>query len=542
MEIIMKMGLRIVFLGIMTLVLIAASANAVVIVAENFGGGGSGGLNGTAADTFNPVITAAGGSATWVANSGFLDNGLVSNISRRAAYLNMGSYINNAKGTAKGLFTLTMTISETSGTSWLSLGFGQENTPSTDKDFTNASSVGATGTTNGLGTIIYRSQTSSPAGELDMFGGPGSANVIDGPDGNTGPRTLTVALDLTPAGGTHGKVTWSDSALGVINSYTYTAARTFNSILITGSTTCTISNLTLSQTGQSSPSHSPDPASYETGVEVDLSSQIVPEAVSWMSPDNPDDPDIVQVFGYNLYMDTDQTKVLNATPASADLLHKSLQSGGQTDTNFDPPTNLAYETTYYWRVDALVDLDSVPGTTIAEATTLIGSVWSFTTVPEYLLPDLTVYSVVTTVDLLPAEMSATVTGNSDPITSVVFTLLTDDSEFPPGATAVLIDTTGDNQNPTATLEPNMPGTYKVKLEISDGTTTVEEIAAVFVYEDSCEAQKNTPSGWTKDRFDSNDDCIVNLVDFADMALEWLHETSMTSQETYKGDVVYEPVP
>ena len=93
----------------------------------------------------------------------------------------------------------------------------------------------------------------------------------------------------------------------------------------------------------------------ETDVEIDLSSRIVPGAVSWLSPDDPDDPNIVQVFGYNVYMDTNQTKVANATPASTDLRYKSLQSGGQTGTSFDPGADLDYDTTYYWRVDALVD-------------------------------------------------------------------------------------------------------------------------------------------------------------------------------------------
>jgi hypothetical protein len=126
--------------------------------------------------------------------------------------------------------------------------------------------------------------------------------------------------------------------------------------------------------------HRPEPSIGQTGVEIDLSSRTVPGAVSWLSPDNPDDPDIVQVFGYNVYVDTNQTKVANATPASADLLYKSLQSGGQTGTSFAPGANLAYDTTYYWRVDAVVDLASVPGTTIAEAATVAGSVWSFETI------------------------------------------------------------------------------------------------------------------------------------------------------------------
>ncbi len=236
----------------MAVVLTAASANAgYVVVAENFGGDGTGDLNATAADTFYSGITAAGGSATWAANSGFDDNGYVS-AAKKAAYLNMGSYINDTKGTAAGLFDLTMTISQTT-VAWISLGFGKENTPSTDRDMTGGTNVSPapTLTTTGLGTIVYRAQTASPAGELDMFGGPGGGGVVDGPDNNTGARTLTVTLDLTPAGGTYGKVTWSDSALGVINSYTYTAAQDFGSILITAAgataTTGTISNLTLSQ-------------------------------------------------------------------------------------------------------------------------------------------------------------------------------------------------------------------------------------------------------------------------------------------------------
>jgi hypothetical protein len=398
---------------VMAVVLTAVSANAEVIVAENFGGNGSGGLAGTAADTFSSGITTAGGSATWAADSGFLDNGSV-NVNKKAAYLNLGSYINDTKGTANGLFELTLTISETTG-SWISVGFGQENTPSTDRDFTGGTVVGPapTLTTNGLGTIIYRAQTSSPAGELDMFGGPSNQNVVDGPDGNTGSRTLTVGLDLTPSGGydgttNFGTVTWSDSVLGVLGSYTYTAARNFGSILITGSATTagTISSLTLSQ---------------------------------------------------------------------------------------------------------------------------IGAVLTFN-------------NVITTQELLPAFLSASVANNAGPITRVTFTLLTDDTEFPPGAAATVIDTTVDNQNPTAHLYTNRPGTYKVRLEVSDGTATLEKIAEGVVYADPCEAQKNVPGGWVADYYDTNEDCIVNLADFADMAGEWLNETSMTSQEAYEGDVVYNPVP
>ena len=232
------------------------------LIEEDFGGSG-GALHGTSTDTFASAITAAGGSATWVAASNFRDNGVVNLATRQAAYLNLGSYINNAKGTAAGKFELTMTIGPTVG-SWISLGFAAENTPNTLKDFTNSGS--GTATTTGLATIIYRA--TGAVGELDMFGGNGNANAVDGPDGNTGNRTLTVTLDLSPAGGFNGTsnfgtVTWSDSVLGNLGTFTYTTTRTFGSLLITesASSSGTVSALKLTQI-----SSAPPPLTFATWI------------------------------------------------------------------------------------------------------------------------------------------------------------------------------------------------------------------------------------------------------------------------------------
>ena len=235
-----------------SLLLAALSVHAQMspIVVENFGGTGAA-LNGTTADLFDPWITAAGGSSTWGAGAAFLDNGTVSvDAVQNAAYLNLGSYINNTKGTASGLFDLTMTISPTVG-NWISLGFATNTTPNTARNFTDTGSTPPAGLTVGIATIIYRA-TGAP-GELDMFGGLGNQNAVDGPDGNTGNRRLTVTLDLTPAfyngSTTFGKVTWSDSVLGTLGTFNYTAARSFGSILISeaNSSGGTISGLTLSQ-------------------------------------------------------------------------------------------------------------------------------------------------------------------------------------------------------------------------------------------------------------------------------------------------------
>ena len=86
-----------------------------------------------------------------------------------------------------------------------------------------------------------------------MFGFS-NQNAVDGPDVNTGARNLTITLDLTPAGGYNGTsnfgtVTWADSVLGTIGTFTYTTTRDFGSVFISGANPFTgaISNLSLTQ-------------------------------------------------------------------------------------------------------------------------------------------------------------------------------------------------------------------------------------------------------------------------------------------------------
>ena len=171
-----------------------------------------------------------------------------------------------------------------------------------------------------------------------------------------------------------------------------------------------ISEVRFIETDALSGAHTPDPAYGEENVGVDLANRNVPGTVSWMAPT---DPNVDAVFGYNVYMDPNETKVLNATPASTDLEFKSLQSGGQTDTRFDPGEDLAYLTEYHWRVDAVVDFDYVSGSTINDANTVTGAVWAFATIGEQALvtpvsPALTVVDADTT----SIELSVTAT-NAD---------------------------------------------------------------------------------------------------------------------------------
>jgi hypothetical protein len=228
-------------------VIIEASAVApegILLVEELFGGASSSGLNGKITDLFDASLINAGGSATWLAGAAFrADGSVTTDTAQNSASLNLGTFINSHKGQVDGKFVLTASISETVSV-WISLGFSQLNSPSTTQNFSAA---------NGVATVLYRAQNASPAGEIDLFPILNS-NVIDGPDGNIGTRTLSVILDLTPSGGyngttNHGTVTWVDRVLGTLGSHTYTANANFGSILLSegNSSTGSVSALSLRQ-------------------------------------------------------------------------------------------------------------------------------------------------------------------------------------------------------------------------------------------------------------------------------------------------------
>lgn len=224
--------------------------DAAILVQEDFSGLASSDLNGTAPDI---------GPGTWVSQATSIKaDGSTSYAGNSLAYLSLGNLINDAKGTASGLFELTVTLDHPTAGSWYSVGFGQPSAPSTTSHFLSR---------NGVATIILRT-----SGELDMWAGngftpnglyaTGSSNAIDGPNGTAGPRTLTVELDLRDWNGTNnfGTVTYFDSQLGELGSYNYTNVAhstsgnpetdpLFNSIMLSGSngTVGNYSNLTLTQ-------------------------------------------------------------------------------------------------------------------------------------------------------------------------------------------------------------------------------------------------------------------------------------------------------
>jgi len=260
-------------------------------------------------------------------------------------------------------------------------------------------------------------------------------------------------------------------------------------------------------------------------------------SVSWYSPEQDgqgafkDDPNIVSVGNYDVYFRTTEPNDLTDVAVSTN----------QPGQSWTITPALAYDTTYYWRVDTRVTWDSNDFTGAGLTAIMKGQEWQFKTNPEYMPPVLTFDNVRTALTILPAILSPSVTENTLPITSVTFTLLTGDFEFPAGAIAVLTDTTANNQNPTATLTTDKVGKYKVKLAISDGTTAVEKIAEVMVYATTCEARKAiTAPAWAANYYDRDSDCLVELSDLKVFVQNWLNNTGMTAAMPYVKQGVYVP--
>ena len=218
----------------------------VIIIQENFAGAASSDLAGTTPTT---------GTGTWIGDAGFKADGSMSLGGNRSASLDLGSVINDAKGTADGLFQLTTTLAAPTSGAWYSIGFGQEAAPSTSAHFLGQ---------NSIGSLILRS-----TGEIDMWAGNGftpngltaigNSNAIDGPDLTSGEtRTFIIEVDLRNWDGVtdFGTVSYSDSVVGAIGSFAYTEASAtsqgdpdWNSITLSGPNTAAgnYSSLTLTQ-------------------------------------------------------------------------------------------------------------------------------------------------------------------------------------------------------------------------------------------------------------------------------------------------------
>ncbi len=221
-----------------------------------------------------------------------------------------------------------------------------------------------------------------------------------------------------------------------------------------------------------------------------------------------------------LYVSTD--------PNGADYLAPVYSAVVTGEARSTATVNIASAGIYYWQVKTDNGTEQLSDLFWFEAVT-------------YKAPELSGGdSVWTTLDLVPATMSASIETFGTPLTSVTLELLEDDLAFPTGADAILTPDTSDLENPTASLTTDTAGLYKVLLTVMDGTTTIEKIIAVDVYSDACQAKKDSPSGWVANYYDRDDDCDVDVADFAVLAEAWLNDTTMQVQESAPREVDYLP--
>ncbi len=104
-----------------------------------------------------------------------------------------------------------------------------------------------------------------------------------------------------------------------------------------------------------------------------------------------------------------------------------------------------------------------------------------------------------------------------------------------GKEAMVTDTTNDpsSASQSATFSTDWPGSYIVQLTAWDDAEpaqTGSDTVAITAASNPCAAAQEAASWTGFSDYDSNEDCQVNLDDFANVASEWLDDRNMTAQE------------
>ena len=100
--------------------------------------------------------------------------------------------------------------------------------------------------------------------------------------------------------------------------------------------------------------------------------------------------------------------------------------------------------------------------------------------------------------------------------------------------ATLTKTSTDPLNPTAELDTNIAGEYTVQLTVTDlGGQSSSDTMIVNVEATACDAA--IAAGIPFNTYDVTgpegaSDCVVNLLDFADFAMVWMDDVSLTEQQ------------
>ena len=156
-----------------------------ILFQDDFSGLSTDALNGT-----TPDVTQ--GATAWVADAEYAADGSAAAASdnERLAYLSFGSLLNDNRGSADAIYTLSVTLDVTSGTSgqWGAIGF--YNTATVTNNFASG------GVKQGVAWMLRRDNA-----QIRVFRGPGTADGLAelnaGPNNVAGQADLQVILDLS---------------------------------------------------------------------------------------------------------------------------------------------------------------------------------------------------------------------------------------------------------------------------------------------------------------------------------------------------------
>lgn len=251
--------------------------------------------------------------------------------------------------------------------------------------------------------------------------------------------------------------------------------------------------------------HTPNPANGAT-----LGSS--PQTLSWI---NPDPNDGVSSITCTVYLGLEPNLLqMDSATLDPDISIVVVNESNFENFGTQPLTN---GTLYYWAV-ACDDPSAGPDP-------IIGPMWSFTTD----------FNSEPSVNAGP-DQTVWLGKSGIPGQEVVYldgTTSDDGRPLDPGAYTVLW-TQDDNGAPTVTISPNdvddtsvtitQAGTYVFKLTADDTDKTNEDTVEIIVGNTACEAS-HMSTGHDYDPGDYNQDCVVDLVDFAELiAANWLNCT------------------
>ncbi|MEN6309325.1 MAG: hypothetical protein ABFD91_16385 [Anaerohalosphaeraceae bacterium] len=250
------------------------------------------------------------------------------------------------------------------------------------------------------------------------------------------------------------------------------------------------------------------------------------QVLSWSAPS---DPNLLQshTVTYDVYL---------SGGADPNIF---LVSDNQEGTSYTPPAEFPMDTTYTWYVESTILMDDANDVTVVKS-----PVWSFHTLVPNLAPvadagvDLYTWPDAG-IEPDPAYITVTLDGSAtddgEPAGSTLAYHWEVDHTVPEGYETQVLFSDADIANPVVSLPAAVTGAeYYLKLTVTEVHPTEpvksdNDIMIIWVRPDSCEAAM-TKSGENAILADVNGDCILNLIDFAAFAQDWLRNTNLVRPE------------